>query len=108
MTKRETSGPEAFALLIVGLFGIVYGWWANAYALEHIWNWYLPPFAPVMTLKPALGISFVAWLLLSGYFLNKKKKTEEEQSAWTTLILTAVMPWLSLGGARLAFWVFFQ
>jgi hypothetical protein len=105
---REYKGPEIFAVIILGLVGVPYGWWANAYALRHIWNWYIPPFAPVMTFKVALGLSFVTWALFSGYFINKKKSKDNDGDPWVPLIIAAVLPWVSLGAARLGFWFFFE
>lgn len=104
---REYKGWEMVALTIIGIAGVPYGWWANGYVLEHIWNWYLPPFAPVMTFKVALGVSFCGWMLISR--VNKRKsEPEKEHDAWTMMILLTLGPWVALAGARAALWMFFE
>jgi hypothetical protein len=105
------EGPKLVAFIIFALVGIPYSWWANAFVLSHVWNWYLPPFAPAMSFKAALGFSFVVWVLLHNLFKSKNKRDEERESAvklWVDLILAASVPWLVLGSARVCFWMFFE
>ena len=107
MTSKY-EGPKLVAAIMLAFAAIPYGWWANAFALKHIWNWYIPPFAPVMPFKVALGASFVVWVLLSSLFRSRKSKDKEADDFWTELWWVALMPWLVLGFARISLWVFFE
>lgn len=107
MTSSKYEGPKVFLGLLLALLGVPYSWWANAYALEHIWNWYLPPFAPAMSFKVALGVSFVAWALLLAFTKSRKDKSDDS-SPWTDLLRLAISPWIVLGCARIGLWMFFE
>jgi hypothetical protein len=64
-----------------------------------------------MSFKPALGLSFVVWVLLSHFNTNKSKDAQYKESStkiWTDLVVLAATPWLVLSSAWICLWMFFE
>ena len=80
----------------------------NAWAIQIIWNWYIPLIfqLPNLEFGEAIGLALIVGYLTHQYRIDTNKKTENEEWAGmlTSVFLNILKPLLSVGVA----WVYLQ
>lgn len=95
-------------LFLLALFAAVpYSWWANAFVLCRIWDWYRPTNVAALPFKSALGVSFIVDVLRT-WRRRQKKEHEDDWGAEAEVVTALAKPWLILGAARFCYFIFFE
>lgn len=108
--SRFVKGPEVALFMLASLAATPYCWWANAFVMVRVWQWYQADWMPALTFKTALGVSFVVTLLRPVGDGDDKNKDDPARSGkhWGWLIGVCLAPWVLLAAARVCKFVFFE
>ena len=100
--KTETNGNA----LVVGAFGVValfigmilYGAWASAFVIAHMWLWFIVPVFKVAILSKtqAYGLSLVVSYMTYTHYSHYDKDEREWKARFIEILVLILRPWLYL------------
>lgn len=109
--KKNDSGDVAETLLggviviaafvLIGVPLAIYFIWSNAFAVQHMWQWFIVSTFDLrpLTMAQSWGIAIIIAYLTHVTFTWKAKDEREMHEKIAELVVTVLKPWVALGVA---------
>jgi hypothetical protein len=96
---KNTSDAASLLTVFAGLGALfLYGCWASAFVIVHLWTWFVIPVFGVaaLTLPQAYGLALITGFMTYQHYSHYNKDEREWEEKAVEICLLLARPWLIL------------